>query len=83
MASEKKKSRPGAPSTDHIRDRRKDAGLKQDEAGELLHTTKRVWSQWERGLRQMHPAFWELFGIKTETLVRRRAKKQALSGKLG
>lgn len=26
----------------------------------------RAWQQWEAGDRQMHPAFWELFCIKTQ-----------------
>lgn len=31
----------------------------------LVHTTCRVWQQWEAGDRRMHPAFWELFRIKS------------------
>lgn len=31
---------------------------------EQLHTSLRAWQQWERGERRMHPAFWELAGIK-------------------
>ncbi len=30
-----------------------------------VHTTCRVWQQWEAGDRRMHPAFWELFRIKS------------------
>lgn len=32
---------------------------------EKVHTTRRVWQQWEAGDRRMHPAFWELFQIKS------------------
>ena len=48
------------------------SGLTQIEAAALLFTGGRVWSQWETGLRRMHPAFWELFRIKT-----RRARGRA------
>ncbi len=30
----------------------------------MVHSTCRVWQQWEAGDRKMHPAFWELFRIK-------------------
>jgi len=42
------------------------AALTQTEAAALLHTTDRVWRQWEAGDYQMHPAFWELFKLKTD-----------------
>lgn len=44
------------------------AGLTQTAAAELVHSTCRVWQQWEAGDRRMHPAFWELFRIKTIAL---------------
>lgn len=45
---------------------RKVAGLTQTQAGELIHASMRAWQQWESGDRQMHPAFFELFLIKSE-----------------
>lgn len=48
---------------------RNDAGLTQTEAGRLVHTTCRTWQQWEAGDRKMHPAFWELFSLKTKKMV--------------
>jgi hypothetical protein len=36
----------------------------QDYCAEQVHTTRRVWQQWESGDRRMHPAFWELARIK-------------------
>jgi len=36
----------------------------QDWCAEQVHTTRRVWQQWESGDRRMHPAFWDLFSIK-------------------
>jgi hypothetical protein len=32
-------------------------------------TTCRSWQQWEAGDRRMHPAFWELFQRKSETVL--------------
>jgi len=40
------------------------AGLTQTEAAALVHTSCRVWQQWEAGDRRMHPAFFELFRLK-------------------
>lgn len=37
----------------------------QDWCAAQLHTTRRAWQQWESGDRRMHPAFWELFRIKS------------------
>lgn len=31
-----------------------------------VHTKRRPWQQWETGARAMHPAFWELFRLKTK-----------------
>lgn len=49
---------------------RKVAGLTQAQAAALVHTTCRTWQQWEAGDRRMHPAFWELFRIKTALIER-------------
>lgn len=43
----------------------------QDWCAEQVHTTRRVWQQWEAeegtaSSRRMHPAFWELFQLKTK-----------------
>lgn len=50
---------------EEIKSARLTAGLSQTAAAELVHTTCRVWQQWEAGDRRMHPAFWELFLLKT------------------
>lgn len=64
-------NRPGSaaaasrkPTPAEVRQARTAAGLTQTEAGMLIHTTQRVWAQWEAGDRSMHPAFWELFKRK-------------------
>lgn len=41
----------------------------QDWCAEQVHTTRRVWQQWESGDRGMHPAFWELFRIKAALIA--------------
>lgn len=53
------------PLPAEIRAAREAAGLTQTAAGALVHTSLRNWQQWEAGDRKMHPAFWELFGLKT------------------
>lgn len=57
------------PSPSDIKSARTAAGLTQTAAGAILHTSCRVWQQWEAGDRRMHPAFWELFRIKSVTNV--------------
>lgn len=61
------KSNPSAsrnPKPSDIRAARDAAKLTQTQAADLVHTTVRVWQQWEAGDRAMHPAFWELFRSK-------------------
>jgi DNA-binding transcriptional regulator YiaG len=58
------------PTPDEVRAARERAGLTQTQAAALVHTSLRAWQQWEaeagtEGHRAMHPAFWELFTIKT------------------
>lgn len=60
-----------SPFPIEIKETRKQAGLSQTTAAALVHTTCRTWQQLEaeRGTpshRKMHPAFWELFRLKTE-----------------
>lgn len=41
----------------------------QDLCALAVHTKRRPWQQWETGARAMHPAFWELFGLKVALAV--------------
>ena len=41
------------------------AGLTQTQAAAILHASLRAWQQWEAAERRMHPAFFELFRMKT------------------
>lgn len=65
------------PRPTEIRAARENAGLTANAAAMMLHTTTRVWQQWEAGDRRMHPAFWELFRIKVGTLEALRAPPAA------
>lgn len=53
------------PASDEIRAGREAAGLTQSAAAALVHANLRSWQKWEAGERAMHPAFWELFLIKS------------------
>ena len=55
----------GSPQPSDVRAAREAAGLTQTEAAELIHCDRGTWAKWEGGTRLMHPAFWELFRIKT------------------
>lgn len=69
MSNHPNRSRAGSPARnptpEEVRAAREAAGLSQTSAADLLHTTCRTWQQWEAGDRRMHPAFWELFRLKT------------------
>lgn len=54
------------PTCQQIREKRHAVGLTQAKAAKLLFTTANVWSQWERGARRMHPAFWAYFILVTK-----------------
>ncbi len=56
------------PSPLEIKAARESAELTQTAAASLLHTTCRTWQQWEAGDRRMHPAFWELFQLKSKSV---------------
>lgn len=64
---------PRNPIPAEVRAARKAAGLSQTAAAALIHCTLRGWQEWEYGNRRMHPAFWELFRLKTQSGHFRRA----------
>jgi putative transcriptional regulator len=57
-----------SPTLKQIRSARKKAGLTQTQAAELIYSTQRTWQDWESEIvpTKMHPAFFELFKIKTK-----------------
>lgn len=56
-----------SPTPAEVLAARKAAGLTQAQAAALIYRTGRNWRQWEGGERDMDPALWELFQIKTKT----------------
>lgn len=56
------------PSPAEILSVRKSCDLTQAEAAALVHSNLRSWQYWESGGNKMHPAFWELFCIKSAAL---------------
>ena len=57
---------PMPPRPEQIRAERQAAGLTQTAAAILVHAKLRTWQDWESGTAKMHPAFWELWMMKTE-----------------
>lgn len=53
------------PTADEIKQARKTARLTQKQAAEKIHVNLITWQRYELGTREMHPAFFELFKIKT------------------
>jgi putative transcriptional regulator len=55
-----------SPSPVTIKQAREAAGQTQAEAAKLVHADLRSWQRWEAGERKMHPAFWDLYQVKTQ-----------------
>lgn len=53
------------PKPEEVRALRESLNLTQTEAGKIIFCSLRGWQEWEGGNRAMHPAFWELFRLKT------------------
>lgn len=65
----KKNPKPGRnPSPEEVKEARKNAGLTQPAAAELVYVKTITWKTWESGLYRMPPAAWELFQIKVKDL---------------
>lgn len=48
-----------------VKEARMAAWLSQEDAAALIYTTPNTWRKWEDGSRRMHPAFWELWCVKS------------------
>jgi len=57
-----------SPTIEEVREARKRAALTIADAAAVIHAASGSWVKWERGERPMHPAFWELFLLKTGLL---------------
>ena len=61
----------GSPDPTEVLGRRINANITQQEAADMLYTSKRAYQQWEYGDRAMLPAVWALFLIRTEKACNR------------
>lgn len=59
-----KRNKMQLPTPDEIKQARKEAGLTQTQAAELVHAKMRTWQDWEGGKAKINLAAWELFLIK-------------------
>ncbi|MEX3635973.1 XRE family transcriptional regulator [Paraburkholderia sp. BR14320] len=57
-----------SPTPEEVREARRRTNLTIAEAAALIHAANGSWVKWERGERPMHPAFWELFLLKTQLI---------------
>lgn len=55
-----------APTPAQVKKAREAAGQTQAEAAKMVHVDLRSWQKWEAGDRKMHPAFWDLYQLKTQ-----------------
>ena len=55
---------PPPPTPAEIKAARQAAGLSQPAAAALIYCSFRTWQDWEAGIAQPHPAFWELWCLK-------------------
>lgn len=59
--------KPGEkPSPEQIAKARERAKMTQAEAAALIYKKWRAWDRYEKGLRKMDPAYWELWQIKAK-----------------
>ena len=75
MTHNNRGKRRANPLPETVRAARIAAGLTLEQAGKVLHTSGRVFGQWETSAdnvsaRRMHPGLWELFLIKTGLINR-------------
>lgn len=57
------------PSPAQIHAARDRAKLTQAQAAALVHSTARRWREWESGTHRLHPGLWELFKVKTTSVI--------------
>ena len=54
------------PKPSDVLSAREKTGLTQQDAATMIYATRSAWARWEAGERAMHPAFFELFLLKTQ-----------------
>lgn len=70
------------PAPAQIKARRQTCRISQESAGALVQCAERTWQGWEKGDREMPAGLWELFLLKTESILAAQAKKPS-SDELG
>lgn len=68
LAKLRSEGRFGGPRSVEIRAARDAVGFTVREAARLIYCPDGAWKDWETGASRMHPAFWELFRMKTRLL---------------
>lgn len=71
-----------SPTPEQVLQERINADLTQTAAAQVVHAALGTWQQWEKGKRTMHPAFWELFLLKTAQ-DRKQKKSQEKEEQVG
>ena len=56
------------PTPQQLKQTRKEAGLTQTQAADVLNKTLRTWQYWESGTVPMDPNLYELFIMKLENM---------------
>ena len=72
MATRKSPRWPQPPTAVEIKDRRAEAGLTQQAAADLVYVSLVTWQRYEGGVNAPIPAIWELFVLKTESIIASR-----------
>lgn len=60
------------PTPEQIQKLRLRSGLSQVAFGEMLHSSRRTVQNWEAGIFEMHPVFWEYAKIKVQEMQNER-----------
>ncbi|GAB4181270.1 MAG: hypothetical protein Tsb002_01080 [Wenzhouxiangellaceae bacterium] len=56
--------KPPSPTPEQLKQFRKEAGITQKQAADLLYVSLRAYQYWEDGSREMIPALFELLRVK-------------------
>lgn len=68
-----------SPATEEIKQARKNAGLTQEQAANVvLSPSRRTWQEWEHGKNKMPPGLFELFLLKTGQKTLEQKNKSGL-----
>lgn len=66
-----------SPTSEEIKNLRKEAGLTRIQAAELVYSSSHVWTNWEGGRGYMHPSIWFHFQHLANNLIKVKADFEA------